>query len=85
MTHQDALNIAAQAWEQVKPEDDPPFERCVQGHQFRLADKVREVAKGGNPDDDFDRAVQAILNPPQEAASDAEHPKPKRSKKKKTD
>lgn len=65
MTHSDALNIAAKAWEQVKPEDDPPFEQCAQDHKFRLAYKVESVAKTGTCEDDFDRAVHAILNPPQ--------------------
>jgi hypothetical protein len=71
MTHSDALNIAAKAWEQVKPEDDPPFEQCAQDHKFRLAYKVESVAKTGTCEDDFDRAVHAILNPQPEAASDA--------------
>lgn len=65
MTPQDAMNIAAQAWEQVKPEDDPPFEQCAPDHKFRLAYKVESVAKTGTLEDDFDRAVYAILHPPQ--------------------
>lgn len=65
MTHQDAMNIAAQAWAQVKPEDDPPFDQCAPDHKFRLAYKVESVAKGGRLEDDFDCEVYRILNPPQ--------------------
>jgi hypothetical protein len=65
MTPQDAMNIAAKAWERVKPEDDPPFDQCAPDHKFRLAYKVESVAKTGRIEDDFDSEVYAILNPPQ--------------------
>lgn len=69
MTHQDALDIAAQAWAQVKAVGDPPFEQCAQNHKSRLAYKVDSVANGSNPEDDFDREVYRILNPPQGVSS----------------
>lgn len=64
MTHADCMKIAAQAWEQTKPADDPSFEQCALDHQFRLAYKVESVKKTGRLEDEFDQAVKAILDAP---------------------
>jgi hypothetical protein len=64
MLDSEARRIAAQAWAQVKPADDPDFRACAPNHQSRLAYKAQSVAKTGTREDAFDEAVFAILNPP---------------------
>lgn len=64
MTHQEALNIAGQAWDRVKTDDDPLFVKCSHEHRLRLAYKVESVAKTGRLEDDFDCEAYRILNPP---------------------
>src|SRR5262245_29355061 len=69
MTHEDIREIAAKAWEEVKPSTDPPFTQCATVHQSSLAYKVENVAKSGSAGDDFERAALAILTRPVEAPS----------------
>src|ERR1700752_85711 len=66
MTHQEYMALAAQIWNHVKPEADPPFHACAQDHQFRLAYKVQSVDGGGKCEDEFDRIAREWLSRPED-------------------
>ncbi len=67
MTHNQAVTVAALAWNRVKPEGDPPFHLCHETHQSRLVYKVECVGRTRKTEDAFDEAaLDIMLNPPPE-------------------
>lgn len=53
--------VAAMAWDLMKPDDDPMFSGCHQDHQSKLIYHAQDVQKTGVADDPFEKMVAAVL------------------------
>lgn len=59
--------VAAIAWDLVKPDDDPLFSGCHRDHQEKLIYHARDVQRTGIVGDDFERKVAEVLANPEAA------------------
>ena len=62
--------VAAIAWDLVKPDDDPLFSGCHRDHQEKLIYHARDVQRTGIVGDDFERKVAEVLTSPEVAITE---------------
>lgn len=58
----DKVAVAAQAWDKVKPADDPAYNQCALSHKEFLLAQVEAVERTGSASNPFEKAVKEILD-----------------------
>lgn len=56
------IRVAAQAWNKIKPADDPDFNNCALSHRERCIAQVEALERGGSATNDFEKAAKEILD-----------------------
>lgn len=62
MTYLEIVGIAAAAWSQVKPAEDPEFNSCTMHYRDQLIAQTEAVITTRSATTDFERAVLAIAD-----------------------
>lgn len=58
----EVVRVAAEAWREVKPAEDPDFNNCALSHREKLVAEVEGVIRTNTARTDFEKAVKRILD-----------------------